>query len=172
MVSHYEALGVPTSATGRDIREAWLSAARQHHPDRHMEAPPDVQADHARRMQVVNEAFRVLSDPSMRRYYDLELALGAPAEPAARPVEPVVTPSPGDPDPLSESPIPFRPGPVRRWWTLAPAWCLALAFGAFCGGVLFGSTQLWAFAVFCGVFGLAGFAVVQFMVMAGAGRHR
>ena len=76
-MNHYERLGVPRTANAVEIREAYRSAARAAHPDRHGTASAD-------RMARVNEAWRVLGDPARRRAYDdLLRATGADATGAA-----------------------------------------------------------------------------------------
>lgn len=66
MTTHYEVLGVAPSASAEEVRGAYVALARALHPDR---AHGD-----ARRMQEVNEAWRVLRDPAARQAYDASLA--------------------------------------------------------------------------------------------------
>jgi curved DNA-binding protein CbpA len=70
--THYEVLGVGPSASAEEVRRAYVELARALHPDR---AHGD-----ARRMQEVNEAWRVLRDPTARRAYDASLAPPPPLE--------------------------------------------------------------------------------------------
>ncbi|HEX2577655.1 MAG TPA: J domain-containing protein [Aquihabitans sp.] len=81
-MDHYEALGLPFGAGTAEIRKAYLAAARRHHPDFHVGADEATRAHHARRMQVVNEAWAVLGDPASRERYDLtfKLPVGPPTE--------------------------------------------------------------------------------------------
>lgn len=65
-MTYYERLGVRTSATPAEIRDAYRAAARRAHPDRHGEAS-------SAQMATINEAYRVLSDPARRRRYDDQL---------------------------------------------------------------------------------------------------
>jgi curved DNA-binding protein len=62
---YYEVLGVPRTASQKDIRAAFRRLARQHHPDVN---PSDPAA--AERFKEINEANEVLSDPEKRRKYD------------------------------------------------------------------------------------------------------
>ena len=65
-MTHYERLGVRSTATATEIRDAYRTAARRAHPDRHGEAS-------SARMATLNEAYRVLRDPVRRREYDDDL---------------------------------------------------------------------------------------------------
>jgi curved DNA-binding protein CbpA len=68
---YYEVLNVAPNASADEIKEAYRRVAFQCHPDRHQET------DEAnRRMQQVNEAYAVLSDPIQRREYDLPRGYG------------------------------------------------------------------------------------------------
>jgi hypothetical protein len=62
---HYATLGVRPDATAAEIRDAYRSLARRYHPDHDPEA--------AGRMAAINEAYRVLGDPSRRAVYDAAL---------------------------------------------------------------------------------------------------
>ena len=73
MVTHYEILGVSSTATGDEIRKAYHERARQLHPD-HVAGHAETESDAARRaMQDVNEAWRVLREPQSRAAYDRSL---------------------------------------------------------------------------------------------------
>ena len=68
--THYEVLGVPPSASGEDIRQAYRGLAREYHPDLNPEDPKAHE-----RMAQLNEAFETLSDPLKRTQYDGTLGL-------------------------------------------------------------------------------------------------
>lgn len=61
---YYEVLGISRNATAEDIKRAYRTLARQHHPDVN-KAP---EAEH--RFKEINEAYEVLSDANKRRTYD------------------------------------------------------------------------------------------------------
>lgn len=65
MSDYYKILGVPRTATEKDIKRAYRDLARQHHPDLN---PGDEEAEN--RFKQINEAYEVLSDPEKRTRYD------------------------------------------------------------------------------------------------------
>ena len=79
--SHYGTLGVADGAEPDEVRRAYLDLARQLHPDRWIDASPSEREDADRRMQEVNEAWRVLGNPARRLAYDVERREAGPASP-------------------------------------------------------------------------------------------
>jgi curved DNA-binding protein len=73
---YYAVLGVPRTATQKEIKKAFRTLAREHHPDK---KGGDSAAE--RRFKEINEANAVLSDPDKRALYD---RLGADWEAYAR----------------------------------------------------------------------------------------
>jgi molecular chaperone DnaJ len=61
----YEVLGVTRTASADDIKRAYRTLARKHHPD---VAENKAEAEH--RFKEINEAYEVLSDPQKRAQYD------------------------------------------------------------------------------------------------------
>jgi curved DNA-binding protein len=61
---YYEALGVPRDASDEQIRSAYRSFARRHHPDVNKEPGSED------RFKEVSEAYEVLRDPERRAQYD------------------------------------------------------------------------------------------------------
>ena len=78
MKDYYSILGVDPSATVDDIRRAFRQLARKYHPD----VNPDSAA--AERFHVINTAYQVLTDPSLRTEYDAARAGGASPQPRSR----------------------------------------------------------------------------------------
>jgi len=76
---HYTILGLTRSSGGAEIRRAYRLLALRHHPDR---AGPNGTAT----FQRIAEAYRVLSDPTLRSTYDSMYEAGR-AEAPPRPVE-------------------------------------------------------------------------------------
>lgn len=62
---YYKVLGVPRSASEKEIKQTYRKLARQYHPDVN---PNDKNAES--RFREINEAYTVLSDPEKRKRYD------------------------------------------------------------------------------------------------------
>ena len=62
---YYKILGVPKSATEKEIKSAYRKLARKYHPDVN---PGDSKAE--AKFQDINEAYEVLSDKESRQQYD------------------------------------------------------------------------------------------------------
>jgi DnaJ domain len=98
---HYATLGVRPDATPSEIRDAYRALARRYHPDREPAA--------AARMAAINEAYRVIGEPSRRAVYDAaRRGTGSAAVPSRAPV---ATPRPTPP---RREPLP----PARYPWKL------------------------------------------------------
>jgi molecular chaperone DnaJ len=65
--SHYDVLSVSPDASAEMIRESYRRLAREFHPDRTAGS-----AAGGDKMPLINEAYRVLSDPGRRAVYDAE----------------------------------------------------------------------------------------------------
>jgi len=73
--SLYDVLGVAPSAGVDEIRRAYIERAREAHPDRHIDVYGAQRVDVERRMQEVNEAWRVLGNARRRRRYVISMAI-------------------------------------------------------------------------------------------------
>jgi DnaJ-class molecular chaperone len=62
---YYATLGVPKTATEKELKAAYRKLARKHHPDVN---PGDPKAES--KFKELNEAYEVLGDPGKRRKYD------------------------------------------------------------------------------------------------------
>lgn len=79
----YSILGVANSAEAADIARAYKKLALRYHPDKQRNKFEEEQAEAAAQYQLVEEAYRVLSDPKLRAKYDLEVH---PYQPRLTPV--------------------------------------------------------------------------------------
>ena len=141
MATHYETLGVPADAPSEDLRRAYLHQARELHPDRAVTRPAGEAAHAARRMQEVNEAWRVLRDPIARAAYDHSLSARrqvAGPSPAGEPAAPLEDDD--DLDTPFEAPL-AQPGDLMVSLARALPWLAIIVilmaifvFTAFAGG--------------------------------------
>jgi hypothetical protein len=96
-VNHYEVLGVDRQATPAQIRSAFRRLARAHHPDTSTSGS-------AESLAPINDAWRVLGDPQLRRDYDRSLdADGSPPPIEGSSQSPTTTTAP-----LPPSSFPWR----------------------------------------------------------------
>jgi curved DNA-binding protein CbpA len=72
--TYYELLGVSFSASHEEVRDAYRQRALHLHPDRRRDASPEQARAAAREMREINDAWRVLGDPTLRAAYDADLA--------------------------------------------------------------------------------------------------
>jgi curved DNA-binding protein CbpA len=78
----YQQLQLDPSAEPDVIEAAYKRLALRYHPDR------DRSPEAGQRMQVINEARRVLSDPEQRERYDRSIGLSPRPSPPPRPPQP------------------------------------------------------------------------------------
>lgn len=143
---HYAVLGVAHTASGDEIRQAYIGLARKYHPDRHHGA---ARADAEVRMQSINEAWSTLSDESRRRQYDAKSVGSQPRPKAAasgRTKRGRNHWKPVDAEPLSEADL--DPAPIQgsrglpKWMTMAPLVGVVIAFVVLGSGMLVDSKGL------------------------------
>ena len=169
MRSHYEVLGVSSSASDDAVRQAYLALARKYHPDFHGGA---ARASAEASMQRVNEAWTVLSSTDRRRDYDQSLKFGtsrsATSEPNRewRPFEDGPDPDPFD---LDDQPV-AGSKPLPRWVTMAPAGGLIAAVFLLGAGTIIGSRGIVTLAVVGLALALALFFLVPLFALTRAER--
>jgi curved DNA-binding protein len=61
-MDHYQTLGVPRTATEKEIKQAYRRLAGKYHPDK--------PGGDTARFQQIEQAYRILSDPTSREQYD------------------------------------------------------------------------------------------------------
>lgn len=64
--THYQLLGVASTATGAEIRRCFRELVKKYHPD----VTPGVEG---KKFRQIMEAYRTLSNPRTRKTYDREL---------------------------------------------------------------------------------------------------
>ncbi len=75
MTDPYESLGLEREADLDEVRVAYRKLARQFHPDRFSGAPANDQQAAHERMQEINQAFAVLTDPAERDRFERQQRL-------------------------------------------------------------------------------------------------
>ncbi|XP_059177614.1 uncharacterized protein LOC131956967 [Physella acuta] len=73
--NHYEVLGIPRSASRKEIRLAFLKLSKKFHPDANITRSDNVKtrSESHKQFVLVNEAYSVLIKPLSRKEYDLTL---------------------------------------------------------------------------------------------------
>lgn len=75
-LTYYQVLSLDFSATTDDVQEAFHVFAERFHPDAHAARPPDITHAASEVFKRGVEAYRVLSNPSLRGEYDDSLVEG------------------------------------------------------------------------------------------------
>jgi curved DNA-binding protein CbpA len=149
-VTHYEVLGVAPDASAAEVRRAYVTLARTHHPDFHVTATASAREEAERRMRQINEAWLVLGDADSRARYDQELPTGngsGPASPGWVPgsglADPAFVPvDPEDDDPFPEEDDDGTGRRVPAWQQLLPVALLVGALGSFAGALVLNARPL------------------------------
>jgi DnaJ family protein C protein 7 len=68
---YYKILGVSRNATEDELKKAYKTLAKAHHPDRHSNATQIEQKKQEKLFKDLGQAYAVLSDPTKRRKYDM-----------------------------------------------------------------------------------------------------
>jgi len=68
---YYKILGVTRNATDDEVKKAYKTLAKVHHPDRHSNATPAEQKKQEKLFKDLGQAYSILSDPGKRRKYDM-----------------------------------------------------------------------------------------------------
>lgn len=71
MANYYQVLGVSITASDQEIKASFKKLAVQFHPDKHGGDPY-----YEERFKQINQAYQVLSNPALRKRYDLKLQYG------------------------------------------------------------------------------------------------
>lgn len=79
-MNYYEVLGIRPSALAQEIELAYKGRRTQYHPDKYSEADASTVEWATQQMQLVNEAYSILSSPTKREAYDETLELKAQEE--------------------------------------------------------------------------------------------
>jgi curved DNA-binding protein CbpA len=74
--TYYELLGIPNSASPKEIKSAWHRFALAFHPDGHLDNGPEALAAAQEVFHRGAEGYRVLMDRQLRGRYDMALAKG------------------------------------------------------------------------------------------------
>jgi curved DNA-binding protein CbpA len=110
-VSHYELLGVQPGAGADALRRAYQGFAASFHPDAHVHRTPDERASVNTIFKRGTEAYRVLSDPTLRARYEEKRTGQSMAPSRAAPLPPGNTPSAASSGPSGAGPSSTREGP-------------------------------------------------------------
>jgi len=98
--THYELLGLDSSADADAIKKAFRREIARYHPDKVIHLGDEFQKMAANRAAELTVAYKTLTDPALREEYDASVAAGLP---------PPHVPQPPRPEPRDEAPPPSAP---------------------------------------------------------------
>src|SRR5436305_15227091 len=90
--NHYEALGLPPTATAEQIKRKYRELARLYHPD------VNASEDAANKILSINQAYRILGDTERRATYDAERMIAQSAAAQRQEKPPPRARGPQEPD--------------------------------------------------------------------------
>lgn len=83
MTNHFRTLGVKSNASEDDIKQAYRRLCQAMHPDKLLQATDDEKEQAAIRLQRVQDAYTVLSDPKKRAAFLKDLQNVMVSDPSA-----------------------------------------------------------------------------------------
>ena len=178
MPTLYDHLGVSPEASQDEIKRAYHSLARRHHPDAHPGAEATVLEEARRRMVILNGAWAVLGDPERRRAYDAAVGRGRTGGGEARPAHEPRYPDWFEPDGVPAPDLEEDPPDVNRrpraadLMVFIPVGLAALAVALFAFSVLTESPAMFGAAVALVPVALVAFLAMPLVVLLRGARAR
>ena len=154
-MTHYDVLGVPSTAPTSEVRRAYVALARRHHPDR--------EGGDASTMRAINDAWSTLRDPQRRATYDRTL-ITTPTRTEPAPTRPRTDLEDLLADLADDTPLGGRvvlPG----WLSLVPVALFGASIAAAGVAMLFGSSAAFAGALVLFVLSCLMFLMAPFVAM-------
>jgi Flp pilus assembly protein TadB len=166
-VTFYDVLGVRRGAGAVELRQAYLRLVRDHHPDRHADATPEVREAAEARIRTINEAWHELGDPRRRARYDEQLDRAPRSAVIESEGARSWRPYDLDDDPTDERlDDSHRPAPRGgRVVSLGPPLVVSVGLALLVLGIALGARTLLALGAMVVVFGIGLFALAPMAVI-------
>ncbi len=167
--TYYQVLRAPRHADHEALRAAYLRQARRFHPDVVGGDLADI-SEAESEIRLINEAWKVLADPSSKEIYDRtlpRLADGARSDDATDIHEPLHETAELDENDSGGQPI---VGVARVVMRLAPL-SFILGFGVLTLGGVMQAAALWRSGLAILLLSLVSFMLAPFLVMSSTARH-